>query len=87
MVAILAISSVNMMAANSGPMMPSDSTVTVMNVGTASDPSITSRHPSGSTAMSTAGHTLIMMAVHGSVVRLHSIMSPEFARTASANLA
>ena len=33
------------------------------------------------------GHTLIMMAVHGSVVRDQSIMSPEFAFTASVNLA
>ena len=46
-----------------------------------------SASPTGSTPSSTLGHTLIMMAVHGSVVRDQSIMSPEFAFTASVNLA
>ena len=85
MVAILAISSVNMIAAKSGPMIPSESMATVMKEGTVSDPSRTSRHPTGSTPMSTAGHTLIMIAVHGSIVRLQSIMRPEFALTESVN--
>ena len=87
MVDILAMSSVNMMAENKGPMMPSDSTITVMNVAAESDPSMNRKQPTGSTPSSTLGHTLIMMAVHGSVVRDQSIMSPEFAFTASVNLA
>lgn len=69
----------------SGPMIPSESMATVMKEGTVSDPSRTSRHPTGSTPMSTAGHTLIMIAVHGSIVRLQSIMRPEFALTESVN--
>ena len=78
-VEIFEISQVNKMAVKRGSMIPSDRMMTVTKVAAGKVPLIVRRHPIGSTPTRTAGHTFIMMAVHGSVARIQSSIRPELA--------